>query len=181
LFFLSVEGSKTEVEYFTFFNRFDLPISVIPIKRQPEKSSPNHVFKQMIKHIGKDSKNLKKEDEAWIVIDRDDWPENQIQKLLNWEQKKEKHNVAISNPNFEYWLLLHFEKGSQIKNSKDCLNRLRSFLPNYQKSIDMRKITLEAIEGAIREAKLRCKNQIKNNSKIWSTNVYILVERILNS
>jgi len=181
IFFLSVEGAKTEVEYFTFFYNFDLPISMTLIKRPSGKSSPAHVFKQLITRIGRNSEKLMKKDEAWIIIDRDDWPEDQIQKLLDWEKKKEKHNVAISDPNFEYWLLLHFEDGNNIKDAKECLTRLREYLPDYQKKVDMRKIKHENIEKAIHGAKLRHKNKIKNGYKISSTNVYVLVERMLNS
>lgn len=181
LFLLSAEGAKTEESYFRFFNSLGLPISVKILKRQTSKSSPKQVLKEMMKYIGKGSKELKKQDEAWIVIDRNGWPEDQIQKILDWEEKKEKHNVAISNPNFEYWLLLHFEDGNRVQSPKDCLTRLREHLPDYQKSVDMSKITRECFETAIQRAKVRHKNKVETGSKIYSTNVHILVERILSS
>ena len=181
LFLLSVEGAKTEENYFRFFNSLGLPISVKVLKRQTSKSSPKQVLKEMMKYIGKGSQELKKQDEAWIVIDRNGWPEDQIQKILDWEKKKEKHNVAIRNPNFEYWLLLHFEGGNRVQNPKDCLARLREHLPDYQKNVDMSKITRESFATAIQRAKVRHKNKVETGSKICSTNVHILVERILSS
>ena len=36
--------------------------------------------------------SLKKTDEAWIVVDKDDWTEQQLRELLQWEEK----NVCLA-------------------------------------------------------------------------------------
>lgn len=123
--------------------------------------------------------SLQKTDEAWIVVDKDAWTEDQLRELLLWAKKSENYGCALSNPNFEYWLLLHFEEGTGIKTRQECLTRLKRHLPNYKKDIDRKKITQELITKAIARAKLR---DIKHSNDLplnWITTVYKLVEKIV--
>ena len=178
LFVVSVEGSKTEPQYFAIFNQPQSIVLVKCLKRPSTESSPNQVLKKMQGYLRKES--LRKTDEAWIVVDKDDWTENQLRELLQWAKKSENHGFALSNPNFEYWLLLHFEDGKGITNSQECLTRLKRHLPNYKKDIDRKKITLELIAKATTRAKQRDANRTNDLSQMWSTSVYKLVEKIIN-
>ncbi len=178
LFVVSVEGSKTEPQYFAIFNQPQSIVLVKCLKRPLTESSPIQVLKKMQGYLRKES--LRKTDEAWIVVDKDDWTEDQLRELLQWEKKSENHGFALSNPNFEYWLLLHFEDGKGIANSQECLTRLKRHLPNYKKDIDGKKITMELIAKAIARARQRDINRSNDLSPIWSTTVYKLVEKIVN-
>ncbi|MCF7806766.1 MAG: RloB family protein [Simkaniaceae bacterium] len=178
LFVISVEGSKTEPQYFAIFNQPQSIVLVKCLNRSSTESSPIHVLKEMQGYLQKES--LRKTDEAWIVVDKDDWTEDQLKKLLQWAKKSENHGFALSNPNFEYWLLLHFEDGKGIANSQECLTRLKRHLPNYKKDIDSKKITLELITKAITRAKQRDTNRSNDLPQIWSTTVYKLIERIID-
>jgi hypothetical protein len=55
---------------------------------------------------------LLKTDEAWLAVDKDIWIDSQLQELHQWPQEAQNHGFALSNPSFEYWLLLHFEDGN---------------------------------------------------------------------
>ncbi len=178
LFIVSVEGSKTEPQYFAIFNQPQAIVLVKCLKRPSTESSPIQVLKKMESYLRKES--LRKTDEAWIVVDKDDWTEDQLCGLLQWAKKSENYGFALSNPNFEYWLLLHFEEGKGITNSQECLARLKRHLPNYKKDIDGKKITLELIAKAISRAKQRDANRSNDLPQIWSTTVYKLVEKIID-
>ena len=178
LFVVSVEGSKTEPQYFAIFNQPQSIVLVKCLKRPSTESSPIQVLKKMQGYLRKES--LRKTDEAWIVVDKDDWTEDQLRELLQWAEKNENHGFALSNPNFEYWLLLHFEDGKGIASSQECLMRLKRHLPNYKKDIDGKKITLELIAKAISRAKQRDTNRSSDLPQIWSTTVYKLVEKIMD-
>ena len=178
LFVVSVEGSKTEPQYFAIFNQPQSIVLVKCLKRPSTESSPIQVLKKMQGYLRKES--LKKTDEAWIVVDKDDWTEDQLKGLLQWAKKSENHGFSLSNPNFEYWLLLHFEDGKGIANSQECLTRLKRHLPNYKKDIDSKKITLELIVKAIARAKQRDVNRANDLLPIWSTTVYKLIEKIID-
>ena len=136
------------------------------------------VLKKMQGYLRKES--LRKTDEAWIVVDKDDWTEDQLKELLQWAKKSENYGFALSNPNFEYWLLLHFEDGKGIASPHECLTRLKRHLPNYKKDIDGKKITLDLITKAIVRAKRRETDRSSDLPKIWSTTVYKLVEKIMD-
>ncbi|NUM72408.1 MAG: RloB domain-containing protein [Ignavibacteriaceae bacterium] len=111
LFIIAVEGLKTEPEYFAVFNSRESVIQVKCIKGD-HASSPNHVLKRMEKYLS--SERLLQSDEAWLVVDKDSWSDEQLMLLHNWAKKAENHGLALSNPNFEFWLLLHFESGKAV-------------------------------------------------------------------
>ena len=178
LFVISVEGSKTEPQYFALFNQPQSIILVKCLRRPLTECSPIQVLKRLEGYLRKES--LRKTDEAWIVVDKDDWMEDQLRELLKWADKSESHGFALSNPNFEYWLLLHFEDGKGVANLQECLTRLKRHLPNYKKDIDSSKITLELIVKAISRARQRDTNRFNDLPQIWSTDVYKLVERIID-
>ena len=126
--------------------------------------------------------NLLVSDEAWLVVDKDHWQDRDLEQLHKWSQEAENYGFALSNPRFEYWLLLHFEDGTQIGSSRECSTRLKRYLPDYDKNIDIRKITPEMIQDAIRRARVRDNPPCTDwPRKLGSTTVYKLVENILNS
>jgi hypothetical protein len=71
LFVVSVEGSKTEPQYFAIFNQPQSIVLVKCLKRPSTESSPIQVLKKMQGYLRKES--LRKTDEVWIVVDKDDW------------------------------------------------------------------------------------------------------------
>lgn len=127
-------------------------------------------------------KPLRPGDEAWIVVDRDNWPEKPLDRIEEWAKSSEQYGLALSNPNFEYWLLLHFEDGFNIKSPRDCLSRLQSNIPDYDKGIDPRHYSLERTHEAVRRAELRDQPRCEGwPRRLGTTTVYILVERLLQA
>jgi hypothetical protein len=176
LFIIAVEGTKTEPQYFALFNNQQSIIQVNCLKGN-HGSSPPQVLKRMEDHLKKET--LRKSDEAWLVVDKDQWTEAQLTQLHAWSQKNDNYSLALSNPKFEYWLLLHFEDGAGITTSHECTDRLRRHLPFYDKGIDAKKITNARIDSAVRRAKIRdtpsCSDWPRH---IGGTTVYKLVENI---
>lgn len=178
LFLIATEGVKTEPQYFAIFNDHD---SVVHVKCLRSKHhSPTEVLRRMEDHLRRD--NLLASDEAWLVIDKDQWKDEQLMQLHKWSQGADNYGFALSNPRFEYWLLLHFEDGIRIGSSRECSTRLKKHLPDYDKNIDIRKIKPEMIEDAIRRARVRDNPPCTDwPRQFGSTTVYKLVENILNS
>ncbi len=179
LFVLAVEGSKTEPEYFAIFNKLTEQQTVIQVKHS--HSAPKYLLKCMENYI--DENKPKSSDEAWLVVDRDGWGEQDLNKLYAWAQKRENYGFALSNPKFEYWLLLHFEDGNNIKSPENMDRRLQKYLPNYNKRIDASKFTRERIEEAIDRARKRdCCPRCADWPRVpYVSTVYRLVERMLPS
>ncbi|MFV0437850.1 MAG: RloB family protein [Desulfopila sp.] len=149
---ITVEGVKAEPQYFAIFNDQQSVIRVNCLKGSHD-SSPPQVLKRMEDHLRQEA--LRSSDEAWLVVDKDQWTDEQLDQLHPWAQARDNYGFALSNPKFEYWLLLHFEDGTGIASSRDCSDRLKRHLPGYDKGIDARKITRDRIDEAIRRARLR--------------------------
>jgi hypothetical protein len=133
-----VEGEKIETQYFSLFNNLQTLIKVNCLKGNHASSTPQ-VLKRMKEYLQKE--RLRSSDEAWLVVDKDLWTDDQLDQLHNWAQERNNYGFALSNPKFEYWLLLHFEEGPDIASSHDCSHRLNQHLPDYNKRIDVKKFT----------------------------------------
>lgn len=73
-------------------------------------------------------------DEVWCAYDVDEHP-----KLNDARQLAQAHGIelAISNPCFELWLLLHFRESPGARHRHDVQALLATFLPGYEKHPDM--------------------------------------------
>ena len=84
----------------------------------------------------------------------------------------------MSNPKFEYRLLLHFEDGNDINGSRDCTQRLQKYLPNYDKTgFDTKKIE-PGIPDAVKRASAKDNPRCKTWPKTNGSTVYRLVEKL---
>ena len=179
LFIIAVEGVKTEPQYFAVFKQ-QSEQSVIQINclKGGHDSSPPQVLKRMADHLKRET--LKKSDEAWLVVDKDHWTDEQLMQLYEWSNQAQNYGFALSNPKFEYWLLLHFEDGTGITSSRACSDRLKRHLPDYDKGIDARAITQDRINEAVRRARQRDIPPCADWPRIFGgTTVYKLVEKLL--
>lgn len=176
VFVIATEGSVTEPSYFEKFKGRDVAIKTVD---SGQDSSPAGVLKSLRKYLK--ANPLDKGEEAWVVIDRDIWPSEQIEKvyktLLGMRPKGQLY-LALSNPKFEFWILLHFEDGYGVSSGTACDQRLKKYLPRYDKDLSCwnPKIgeIMQAIERAKRMDKERC-----DWPRDRGTTVYRLVEKLI--
>jgi len=179
IFVLALEGVKTERQYFAIFNDQHSTVYVNCLKGGHD-SSPPQVLDRLRNYL--DQKDLMSSDEAWLVVDKDQWTNEQLNQLNNWAQEKENFGLAVSNPKFEYWLLLHFEDGNGIASPQDCSNRLKKHIPGYDKGLKSQKIKRNRIDQAVRRARRRDNPPCADWPRaMGGTTVYRLVENILQS
>lgn len=116
MFVLSYEGTVTEKKYFedfrqsTLFNDSGL-IEVISLKRPSHTGSDPISVKRLLQQA-KEDYNFKPTDEFWLIIDRDDWEEvhhHDFDRLAESCRQEGNFYLAMSNPCFELWLLLHLQ------------------------------------------------------------------------
>jgi len=118
LFVLSFEGTRSEPRYFEglrksiYFNDSGrIEFAELTRKQNEKLGSDPKVVKQILK-AAKSEYALKSTDEFWMIVDRDDWETmhhidfNQIIKECADEKN---FFMAMSNPCFEFWLLLHLD------------------------------------------------------------------------
>ncbi len=98
-------------------------------------------------------------DQLWYCGDIDHWADNNHRTNLNTVLShchNREYLVALSNPCFELWLLLHFEESpSQSLNCKTVCERLRTIAAGYSKKNGCgAEITDMHVQQAIARAKL---------------------------
>jgi hypothetical protein len=96
LFVVSVEGSKTEPQYFVIFNQSQSIVLVKCLKRPSTESSPIQVLKKMQGYLRKES--LRKTDEAWIVVDKDDWQRISLESSYSGQIKAKTTALLLETP-----------------------------------------------------------------------------------
>lgn len=140
LFIISAEGDQTEPQYFDMLNKMSK--STVKCLNNLHGTSPIHILKVMKTDLKK--RRLRKGDEAWIVVDRDIWESEDLDALVEWAKENGNFYLALSNPKFEYWLLLHFEEGN---------TRLSSFF-------------LDPVNTGLRNERFRRSNSFKKQNTL---------------
>jgi hypothetical protein len=170
MFVIVAEGKVTEQEYFQLLN--DESIIHIKCLRNRNNLTPKEALSRVREHISKEA--LRKTDEAWVVVDKDSWAEGHFDELHNWAQGHSNYGFALSNPKFEYWLLLHFDDAKGVVTSEQCSKLLAKHLPHYDKHVDARKFTNDRIRVATDRAKKRDTPPCSDWPRKTGTTVYKL-------
>jgi hypothetical protein len=177
MFVIVAEGTVTEQEYFTLLN--DALIVHIKCLKNRSNLPPIEALRRVRDYVKKES--VKRTDEAWIVVDKDSWPEEHLVELHAWAQSRNNYGFALSNPKFEYWLLLHFEDANGVATSNDCDRRLRKHIRGYDKHVEAQHFTIDRIRTAADRARQRDNPPCVDWPRKPGTTVYKLVEKILKS
>lgn len=200
LYYIAFAGEgKTEYEYFDKIidNAEKLGISkyikIEPLKTDDEndtQSHPLHIIELL--HERKDNFNFGYEPhEIWMVVDRDrqNVKKDQLIQIIKTCQK-EGYNLALSNPTFELWLLLHitnieeYDRDEILKNRKIGKKRflekeIGKLCNGYRKP----RIPFELDATMLNEAIVKAKKLEYDNFQLidkLGTNVFVLLEHILN-
>lgn len=186
IIYIICEGKETETLYFKHFRTRNCLVDIVPI---PSKhKAAEHLVKHAKSLISQSDYYPKDGDQLWCVFDRDDNKDHELQAAVEYAQKQGYH-IAYSNPSFEYWYLIHFEKRNGfIKDSATVIDLLKrnGYLANYEKSVDVYEELSAYQETAIERAKERVERLEKDNMAIIScdsnpvTTVYELVEFLNN-
>lgn len=175
--YLAFEGNKTECQYFSGLKLLIChKVNIRIHRRNVSKSAPMDVLKSLKKVIKENP--LKKNDMAWILVDRDCWINSQMKPLQHWAQEHNNYGLAVSNPCFEFWLLLHFEDGKSVNNRSDCTRELKRFCPNYNKDIDWLKYKDKITTAIARAKELDCP-PVEDWPRKNGTTVYRLVAKLM--
>jgi RloB-like protein len=135
------EGEATEVLYFKGIKRSKKRDTIrIDVFDADKNTDPMSIVKRTItkRQDIKDDDGWKAGDSAWAVFDGD---EHMVGNLDNWRKaltlaESKKINLAITNPSFEFWYLIHFQNAFAPMTAKAALRQLQQAgnLPNYTKS-----------------------------------------------
>lgn len=183
------EGEKTE-PYYLIALRDYLKLSQANIKIDPDSdSSPISVVrysKELIKKSEKDPYN-----HVFCVIDRDSHTSfaTAMAQINGYKNKDTKLHAIVSNPCFEYWILLHFTYTTKLfgtSGDSPCMNLikndLKTFIPNYEKGDKtiMPTIIKSGLDMAVANAKRANETAQRNGTDTSTTQMDKFVDYLKN-
>ena len=198
LIVIASEGKDTERIYFkALAKEYTNPRVHVHILERSEaeqnNSSPDHVLKQLNDY--KSQYELEADDELWLVVDKDRWTEAMLSRVATECSQEVAMHMALSNPCFELWLLLHIEDSALltpeeqkqwIENRRKSKNgdpylkvRLRQKMGSYHESSYDALALIAHVEDAIERARALDKNPNDRWPQTLGTRVYLLAERVM--
>ena len=193
VFILAYEGNNTEPQYYEAlkeklrYKEFTLHIESLKRGKTDTNSAPKHVFNKL--KAKKSEYNFKDSDEFWMIIDKDNWV---LDEWVTKCQNEKNFHIALSNPCFEIWLLLHRKdineytsdevekifKNEKITKRKRHLEDVLSDILGYKygKSTLKTEDFIPLINKAIEQATVLDTKDVYTN--LGSHN-YILVQKLL--
>ena len=199
LIVIASEGKDTERIYFkALAKEYTNPrVHVHILKRSEDEknnSSPEHVLEQLNEY--KCQYELEADDELWLVTDKDHWTEAMLSRVATECMQDVSMHMALSNPCFELWLLLHLvdvasltpeeqrlwmENRRKSKSSNPYLKvLLRQKMGSYHESAYDVLTLIVHVEVAIERARLLDKNPADRWPQTLGTRVYLLAESVMN-
>ena len=149
LFAIACEGTEREPYYFRLFDGTDrIKVDII---EDGEGSAPSKVLARVADYISENQLNAEYGDSLWCVIDKDKWPQDQIEELHSFCNQKDNRHLVISNPSIEIWLLYHKLadlKGLNITTAQDAKQSLDGIEKGGYYYIKYLPLMLKAIENA---------------------------------
>lgn len=185
-FLIVSEGKKTEPGYFEDV-KDRLRDDLVNVRTVGGVGDPLQVVEHAVR-LKKDALKAAKQqkddnlayDQVWCVFDVDDF--TRIPAALE-AAARAKVQVAVSNPCFEVWPLLHFAYSTAYLSSNDAPERLRNYMPGYDKILDC-----ELLHGRFEKAKSAARKLDAEHSKNGSpprhnpsTEVWAVVDAIVAS
>lgn len=195
---IASEGKDTERIYFkALAKEYANPrVHVHVLERSEDEknnSSPEHVLKQLNDY--KTQYALEADDELWLVVDKDSWTDGMLSRVAAVCAKDAAMNMALSNPCFELWLLLHLEDATSLtpeeykmwlenrrksKNADPYLKvRLRQELGSYHESSYDAPALVVNVETAIERARRLDQGPDDRWPQTLGTRVYLLAESVV--
>lgn len=198
LIVIATEGRKTERIYFEALaeNFESTKVHIEVIEKLDDNSSPDAVLEQLNSFAAE--YNLDDEDELWMVIDRDyqSWGIEMIKSVAQICHQKKGFYLALSNPAFELWLLLHLvdcsgltqnQRDDLLRNAKVTRNKtyskkmLSDILNGFNEANYDPNTFMPHVEEALRNAIKLDINPKTRWPNYLGTRVYKLVANILAS
>ncbi|RUL88660.1 RloB family protein [Tautonia sociabilis] len=178
------EGAKTEPQYFKQFASVHRA-AIVQVDVIPGSGVPLTVVQEAKRRKAKASEDARRENDpylkydlVWCVFDVDDHPH-----LKEALQTAERNgiDVALSNPCFELWLMLHLRDAPGSIHRRKAQAMMKRLVANYDKSVDF-DVYRDGYASAV--ARARKLDELAEADgepgRNPTTNVYVLTEMIAN-
>jgi hypothetical protein len=159
---------RTEPDYFEGLKSW-VRNPAVRVRVKPRGGSPQQLVEYTIDLLRRERENF---DEAWCVFDVDDFDIAQAVA----DAQHGGVELAVSNPCFELWLLLHHAMcHGHIAGYPQVVAKLRKCVPAYDKArLDFRQFADGVVEAVERAKRLQQDHTVNPSTGVWR-----LVERVM--
>lgn len=160
MFVVATEDTYAPAQYFRVIQESRVVIRVLP--SDDNRSAPQHVVDRLkgAYQTGVEAGHILEGDEFWVLLDTDHWVRGQhVAGLLEAlrQARQAGFKIAVTNPCFELWLLLHQEDvaaGTEFAECAAVEARLRLVLGGYNKrNLKTAQFPRDTIAAAVRRAR----------------------------
>lgn len=135
LIVVASEDTHAVDQYFKRFRTSRIKFLVLPTT--DGHSSPDHVTNRVDKF--REEYVTEENDQFWVCIDQDHWADSGHIAILNQVCShcfNRGYRLAISNPSFELWVLLHFDDPpiESIQSGRAVAAKMKTVLGGYNKA-----------------------------------------------
>jgi len=143
------EGEKTEINYFNGLRTRNSGVEIISVHGG---THPKHIVKYAEERMGmKWSIDFDEGDGVWCAFDVDENTNSDIKDT--YEHAKTKNiQIALSNPCFELWFLLHYKQIFSQISRQDTVKELKTFIKDYEKNEKINHLLKDKLFTAISSA-----------------------------
>lgn len=191
------EGSQTEPKYFEHFKtrQNNIDIRVVGSRSNAGETDYVSLVRKAREYQERNQLSATTGDSVWVIADADvnynnPKPIAEKNSKLNQARKMADNrdiNLLLSNPCFEFWLLLHYQYTTRfIKDYSDMKNLLQKYIPTYTKTADVYELINDRTKTAIENAKRVERHHLQDGCTLPFgvdvnpfTDVYKLLERLL--
>ena len=151
------EGQRTEPDYLLGYQRY-VHNATVEIVIPPDRGDPRKVVEIAKSRKQSATAEARRQqdpnlafDEVWCVFDRDDH-----ERFADACQmaRDNQFKLAVSNPCFELWVLLHFRDSPGMQHRTSVLRMLRDQLPDYDKRLEFNDVAQGVPDAVARAQRL---------------------------
>ena len=175
------EGAETEPNYFLALRNY-LKLLSVQVTIESRGGAPISIVQraeQLVRKRNKDLRNQKttaaKFEEVWCVFDVENLNDNPSFFEAVRKADEQKFSLAVSNPAFEFWYILHFEHTtrpfSNGNEAKDYLRRLH--IPTYNESRPVFSDLIDQTTMAIRRSKSILEKHPQGSERFPNPSTYV--------
>ncbi len=185
--YIVCEGKRTERGYFEEIRK-SLRLPTVRVRvEHADATDPLSIVRAAIEYRQdrKDERAWTKEDTTWAVFDGDEHRDANPDRWNDAIQIAQSKDIrlAVSNPCFELWYLLHYRSYTAKVTRQKAFRLLKSHISDYEKAKTLWPSPLEPLTNeAIQRAKQLVSRVETNELQLFTnpyTSVYELVESLL--
>jgi len=159
--YIVCEGKETGINYLNGFKERNSGVEIIPV--HGKCTDPRGIVTFAEERM--DCKwciDFDEGDGVWCVFDVDENPSSVIKDMSEHASTKN-IRIALSNPSFELWFLLHFKDVFSHITRQEAKSNLKKFIKDYEKNNEVNNILSPNLAYAIKRAeKLNQSHESKN-------------------